>query len=357
MSMQVITCGLDKIEQHILRPSVERSYTTTVFNSEKVSHTYNYQEPEIKEYVFPEGIAISGSQTGHFPGVVCGSNFYLGDFCKGNKLSRSQTPFWYKLNPKQKGIEMSLHVEDKEERHTFTEPVNLAFSLNYYYHWFYEDLPLFKYMRNNSYKIITNKLTAYQHESLASLPDIKARIVEVSTPCVIEAPEFHAYTKPDSGGGATGHWVANFLRDTYKPKHTTPHRKIYISRNADAKARGVDNEDEVRGFLEARGFEYFDSFAKISLQDKVDLLHETSVVVSPAGSNLTHVYAMQPDTRVIEFNHQFLTGVEHWYKSAGTVSGLQWTSCGMATGTASARARLKNNNIVVSTQLLGEALA
>jgi len=355
MSMQVITHGLDKIEQHILRPSVKRSYTTTVFNSEKVSHTYNYQEPEIKEYVFPGGIAISGSQTGHFPGVVCGSDFHLGDFGKGNKASRSQSPFWDLLDPKHMGKQIDLHVEDKK-CHTFTEPVNIIFNLGFYYHWFYEDLALLTFMRNNTHKIITNQLTEYQRESLESMPDIKARIVELPSPWVIEAPEIHVYSKPDSGQGATGHWVAEFLRTTYRPKPAQPHRRIYISRNSDSAARGVDNEDEVRRFLEARGFEYFDSFARLDLQAKVDLLHETSVVVSAAGSNLSHVYAMQPNTRVIDFNHKFLTGVEQWYKSVGTVAQLEWTSCGMQTGSASGRARLKNNNLIVDTALLEEAI-
>ena len=101
--MQVITRGLDNIKQHTLRPSVERTYTTRVFNSEEETHTYQYREPEIREYVFPQGRAISGSQTGQYPGLVCGSDFHLGDFGKGNKLSRSQSPFWDLLDPKHKG--------------------------------------------------------------------------------------------------------------------------------------------------------------------------------------------------------------------------------------------------------------
>ena len=353
--MQVITRALDNIKQHTLRPSVERTYTTRVFNSEEDTHTYQYREPEIREYVFPQGRAISGSQTGQYPGLVCGSDFHLGDFGKGNKLSRSQSPFWDLLDPKHMGKQIELHTEDKKT-HTFTEPVNIIFNLSFYYHWFYEDLPLLTFMRNNNHKIITNTLTAYQWESLQGMPDIQARIVELPQPWIVEAPEMHVYSKPDSGQGATGHWVAELLRATYRPRPAKPHRKIYISRNSDSAARGVDNEDEVRGFLEARGFEYFDSFARLSLQDKVDLLHETSVVVSAAGSNLSHVYAMQPNTRVIEFNHRFLTGVEHWYKSVGTVAQLDWTSCGMQTGSASGRPRLKNNNLIVDTELLGRAI-
>lgn len=354
--MKVITRGLDDIKQNILRPSVERSYTTTVFNTKKVEHTYNYIEPTIKEYVFTQGRAISGSQTGQYPGVVCGQNFHIGDFGKANKASRSQSPFWNRLDPKNLNQDMILHVEDKKV-HTFTEPVNIIFNLGFYYHWFYEDLPLLAEMRHNNYKIVTRELTEYQKESLAAMPDILARIVELPSPWIVEAPEIHVYTKPDKKQGATGHWVAEFLRSTYKPKSAQPHRRIYISRNSDAAARGVDNEGEVRDFLEARGFEYFESFAQLDLQAKVDLLHETSVVISAAGSNLSHVYAMQPNTRVIEFNHQFLTGVEHWYKSVGTVAQLNWTSCGMQTGSASVRARRKNNNIIVDTDLLKRAMA
>lgn len=353
--MQVITRSLDDISQHTIRDGVERSYTTRVFNSEEVTHTYHYAEPEIREYVFTEGRAISGSLTGHHPGVVCGENLYLGDFAKGNKASRSQSPFWKLLDPKHLGKRMELRLEDKQT-HRFTEPINIIFNLGFYYHWFYEDLPLLAHMRANDHKIVTNTLTEYQRESLQAMPDVLARIVELPQPWVAQAPEIHLFTKPDSGQGATGHWVAEFLRDTYKPRQARPHRRIYISRNSDSAARGVDNESEVRAFLEARGFEYFDSFARLSLQAKVDLLHETSVVVSAAGSNLSHVYAMQPNTRVIEFNHRFLTGVEHWYKSVGTVAQLDWTSCGMATGSASGRARIKNNNLVVDTELLARAI-
>ena len=353
--MQVITRGLDDIKQHTLRPSVQRSYTTTVFNTERKTHTYDYKEPEIREYVFTQARAISGSQTGQYPGVVCGQNFHLGDFGKGNKASRSRTPFWDRLDPKNMGTEMQLHLEDKKT-HRFTEPVNVVFNLAFYYHWFYEDLPLLAEMRHNDHRIVTRELTAYQRESLASMPDIMARIVELPAPWIVEAPEIHVYSKPDSGQGATGHWVGEFLRNTYRPKPARPHRRIYISRNSDSAARGVDNEDEVRVFLEQRGFEYFDSFARLTLQAKVDLLHETEVVISAAGSNLSHVYAMQPGTRVIEFNHNFLTGVEHWYKSVGTVAQLDWTSCGMRTGSASARARRKNNNIIVDTGLLERAI-
>ena len=353
--MQAITRGLDDIEQHILLPSVDRSYTTTVFNSVRGGRTYDYREPEIKRYVFRNARAISGSQTGQYPGVLCGRDFHLGDFGKGNKASRSRTPFWAELDPKRKGVEMSLHLEDKET-HTCTEPVNVVFNLGFYYHWFYEDLALFTFMRANDHKIITRELTAYQWESLDSMPDIKSRIVELPAPWIVDAPEIHTYTKPDSGQGATGHWVAEFLRETYRPRPARPHRRIYISRNSDSAARGVDNEDEVRDYLEARGFEYFDSFARLDLQAKVDLLHETELAISAAGSNLSHVYAMQPGTRIIDFNHRFLTGVEHWYKSVGTVAQLDWTSCGMQTGSASGRARTKNNNMIVDTDLLGKAI-
>mgnify|MGYP003323412577 FL=1 len=204
--MQVITRGLDNIQQHILRPSVERSYTTTVFNSGRASRTYNYREPEIKQYVFQNARAISGSQTGQYPGIVCGHDFHIGDFGKGNKASRSNSPFWDMLDPKHMGKQIELHTEDKKT-HMFTEPVNIIFNLSFYYHWFYEDLPLLTLMRNNNHKIITNPLTAYQWESLQGMPDIQARIVELPQPWIVEAPEIHTYTKPDSGQGATGHWV------------------------------------------------------------------------------------------------------------------------------------------------------
>jgi len=288
--------------------------------------------------------------------VICDSNFYFGNPTKGNKLSRTKSPFWKKFHPKKSlGTHIEFLIEDKP-KHIFSDPVNLSFSLNAYWHWFNEDLPLFKYFRTNDHKIITNKLSAWQKESLEHLPDIRDRIVELDTPCVVEAPEFHMFTKPDGTVGKNSAWTTKFLMDTFLPAKSSQDRKIYISRNKDAQARGVDNEDEVREFLGLQGFEFYENFSELSLQDKLDLLHSCQVVVSATGANLSHVYAMRPGTKVVDFNHKFLLDTEHWYNNIGNAAGLKWITCGMETGSPAKRPKIKNNNLLVDVKLLGKAL-
>jgi len=320
------------------------------------THRIEYTENTITEYIIPSGTAISGSDSGHYFGVICDSNFYFGNPTKGNKVSRTASPFWKKFHPKKSlGTQIEFQIEDKP-KHTFSDPVNLSFSLNAYWHWFNEDLPLFKYFRTNDHKIITNELSAWQKESLEHLPDIRDRIVELATPCVVEAPEFHMFTKPDGTVGKNSAWTTEFLMDTFLPARSSQDRKIYISRNKDAQARGVDNEDEVREFLGSQGFEFYENFSELSLQYKLDLLHSCQVVVSATGANLSHVYAMRPGTKVVDFNHKFLLDTEHWYNNIGNAAGLKWITCGMETGSPAKRPKIKNNNLLVDVKLLGKAL-
>ena len=354
--MLVTPCNLDSVTQHTHYKGNTRSYDITILDPAERTHRIEYTENTITEYIIPSGTAISGSDSGHYFGVICDSNFYFGNPTKGNKLSRTKSPFWKKFHPKKSlGTHIEFLIEDKP-KHIFSDPVNLSFSLNAYWHWFNEDLPLFKYFRTNDHKIITNKLSAWQKESLEHLPDIRDRIVELDTPCVVEAPEFHMFTKPDGTVGKNSAWTTKFLMDTFLPAKSSQDRKIYISRNKDAQARGVDNEDEVREFLGLQGFEFYENFSELSLQDKLDLLHSCQVVVSATGANLSHVYAMRPGTKVVDFNHKFLLDTEHWYNNIGNAAGLKWITCGMETGSPAKRPKMKNNNLVVDIKLLGKAL-
>ena len=183
------------------------------------------------------------------------------------------------------------------------------------------------------------------------------RIVQLDTPCVIKSPRFHAFTKPDNGGGRNAKWTTEFLKDNFKAKAGAPVKKIYISRNADAEARGVDNEEQVKDFLRPLGFQFYDKFSALTLQEKVDLLHSCEVVISATGANLTHVYAMQPRTTVIDFNHKFLLETEYWYNNVGDTAGLNWVTCGMPTGSPAKRPKLKNINLIVSIEILEQAIS
>ena len=346
--------GIDRILHH---SGKDRSYDVTIIDGKVKRHNFQYTENNIEEYIIEGGLAISGSNSRHYFGIISNNNFYYGHFSKGNKTSRTKSSFWKYFHPKKNlHVPTQFDIEGKKQ-YTFTDPINLCFSLNAYWHWFNEDLPLFRYLRTNDFQILTNKLTDWQLESIEYFPDIKKRIVQLDTPCVIKSPRFHAFTKPDNGGGRNAKWTTEFLKDNFKAKAGAPVKKIYISRNADAEARGVDNEAQVKDFLRPLGFEFYDKFSALTLQEKVDLLHSCEVVISATGANLTHVYAMQPRTTVIDFNHKFLLETEYWYNNVGDTAGLNWVTCGMPTGSPTKRPKLKNNNLIVSIETLEQAIS
>ena len=179
------TTGIDPILHH---SGKDRSYDVTIIDGEVKRHNFQYTENNIEEYIIEGGLAISGSNSRHYFGIISNNNFYYGDFSKGNKTSRTKSSFWKYFHPK-KNLHVPTHFDiEGKKQYTFTDPVNLCFSLNAYWHWFNEDLPLFRYLRTNDFQILTNKLTDWQLESIEYFPDIKKRIVQLDTPCVIKSP-------------------------------------------------------------------------------------------------------------------------------------------------------------------------
>ncbi len=348
--------GSNSLDSKILYTGKQRSYTVNLVDGETKGHNFTYKEKDIREYVFDDAIALSGSRTHHFFGILKDKKYFFQDWSKGNRSARTDSDFWINLPVKDLGTEVDFSIEDKSVV-KFDHPVNLLFSINAYWHWFMEDLPLFKYLRLNDHKIITNKLTSWQKESIAFFPDIESRIVEVDTPCVVDAPEYHVFSKPDGGAGRNCEWVSHFLKQNFKPTtNSVADKKIYISRN-DAEARAVDNEDEVKNFLSEQGFEIIESFSKVGLQEKIDLFSQSKLVVCPTGANLCHVYAMPSKSKVIDFNHKFLLTDEHWYNNIGSANNLEWTTIGAVTGSRNKRPRERNRNLILNTKVLGGIIA
>ena len=353
--MKASITGSNLLESKILYTGKQRSYTVDLVDGKTRGHNFSYKENNIREYVFKDALALSGSRTHHYFGVLKDKKYYFQDWSKGNRSARTDSDFWTNLPVKKLGSDVDFIIEDKPVV-KFNEPINLFFSINAYWHWFMEDLPLFKFLRLNDYKIVTNKLSIWQKESIAFFPDIEKRIIEVDTPCVVDAPEYHVFSKPDGGAGKNCEWVSHFLKEHFKPTgNSVANKKIYISRN-DAEARAVDNEDEVKDFLSARGFEIVESFSKVGLQEKINLFSQAKLVVSPTGANLCHVYAMPSKSKVIDFNHKFLLRDEHWYNNIGSATNLDWTTIGAVTGSRNKRPRERNRNLILETEVLGEII-
>ncbi|MBJ7415544.1 MAG: glycosyltransferase family 61 protein [Niveispirillum sp.] len=97
-------------------------------------------------------------------------------------------------------------------------------------------------------------------------------------------------------------WIAQSLYDLVpdeSPVGAGGGGRLYISR-ANATWRRMRNEDEITGFLQARGFRVV-HFEQMSLREKAAALREASVIVSPVGAGLAHIPLARPGTHVVIF--------------------------------------------------------
>ena len=332
----------------------QRSYQVNLIDT---PHTFKYNEVPVVEYVFDGGIAISGSDQNAMWGVAKDGKYYSQGFSKYNQRALTHSNFWDTFRDN-----MPLKLDDKR-RIKFDEPVNLWFNLGLYWHWFCEDFPLIKYFRTNDYPIITNILQDWQRESLEFAPDIKKRVIEYPTPIVIEAPEYHCFTYPAiSMRGKSAEWVGQFLQDTIKVSHKRrPTQLTYIARK-DAVARQVENEDEVIELLSGYGFKFYDQFSSLTMKQKANVFAKSRLVVSSTGANLTHCHAMQPNAKVIDFNHQFELTEECGWNNIGKSVGVDWTTIPAHTSendndrSKAGGVKMKNRGLIADIELLRQAI-
>lgn len=334
-----------------------RQYEVTLHDGEPRKYCFSYQEAPVNEYIFKGDFAISGANFHHYYGVIKGNNFYSSGFSKFHSyIKRGNSAFWTHI-----GNQFDLDLSGKQI-FEYNTPVNLFFNITLYWHWFNEDLPLLNFFAKNNYPIITNKLASWQKQSLEFFPDVYKRIIEVETPCIIKSPEFHTFSYPaTSMRGKTSEWVSKWLQQNLTPSVAcTPNKKIYISRG-DAQARVVENENEVKDFLKSRDFICYDNFSSLSIQEKINLFHSAKIVLSPTGAGLTHCHAMQNNTTVIDFNHNFELEKECGWNNLGRGVGVNWHTFPAITGSNSLRSsskgvKQKNKNLIVDLNLLAQVL-
>ena len=333
----------------------ERRYTVNLLEYSKSQHEFVYHEKSSLEYVFTDGFALSGCHRNGLWGVVSDGKYYCDDWSKDSKVFRKRSSFWEAV-----GKEFELYLNDKPTRE-FDQPVNLWFSIGEYWHWFCEDVPIIEQLRSNNYAIVTNQLKDWQRDSLRFFPDILSRLVEVETPCIVRAPEYHVFTYPAiSLRGKTSCWGPEFLNKSFTPSRPRlATEKVYISRG-DAVARCVQNEDEVKAYLRTQGFRCYDNFSQMSIQEKIDVFHGARIVVAPTGANLTHCHAMQSGSTVLDFNHEFELEEECGWNSIADAIGVNWYSFPAITGDKGPRSgkgkKRKNNHLIVNLSKLQRAL-
>ena len=102
-------------------------------------------------------------------------------------------------------------------------------------------------------------------------------------------------------------WVIDPVRNKFlsliKDKKYTFPKKIFISRQ-DTSARQMTNEDEIFALLEPYGFKRY-QLAKLSLSEKIALIHNAECIVAATGTALINLLFAKPKTTIIEIFQGF----------------------------------------------------
>lgn len=353
------------INKVVHKTAKDRSYVVNFLDYAKSNHTFSYKEQPVIEYIMDGDYAVcSSARQGCFFCIIKDNEYFYDNFTNLGVILGQEFDFWERQGLSvvehdtlkdnmvhQKFTNLNKNILEYKE-YQFDTPVNLWFSMNEYWHWFNEEVPLIKFIRKNNYPIIVNQLRTWQLDSLKRFPDILDRLIEIDTPCKIRALSYRAFSSPSTSyRGKTSAWVSHFLNEHFSPTaDLTPTKKIYISRN-DSSARCVENEEELLKVLSDKGYLIYNDFSKRSLQEKLDIFRSSKIVISPTGSSLTHCHAMAPNTVILDFNHFFQLEEECAWNNIGVELGVKWYSFPAKTGSIGPRSLNgkieKNNNLTV----------
>ena len=139
-----------------------RKYTTTIWdvNGESREQVFGYTAPPLLDIPFYDAIGVSGTAGPDYCGlqsVIQGDYIYNQAFGKQANAFRTNQKLWDNYSGT-----FDIHV-DQCKPHVFNEPVNQWFvTTGHYWHYFCEDLPIIRALRENDYPIISNKLKSWQ---------------------------------------------------------------------------------------------------------------------------------------------------------------------------------------------------
>lgn len=338
----------DKIK--VIEPSEHRKYTANIWkDNECIEQVFEYTTPPLVDIKFEDAIGVSGTSGFDECGlqsVIQGDKIYNSGFGKQANAFRTNQAMWDNYSRS-----FNIKIEDYRQ-HIFNEPVNQWFTTTgHYWHYFCEDLPTIRALRENSYPIIVNPLKSWQKEALEFFPDILERMIEIEIPCSFRSPEIHVFTHPSiSNRGKSAKWAARYLKQNMiSDEYAYSIKNIYISR-ADANARHIENENDLMKVLEKYDFKRY-NLTSLTLCEKISLFAGAENIVGPTGAGFTHLlFANSPN--VIDFNHAFEVNEECGWNNLGDVNNATWHTIAAEKSLppSSERPKAKNGNMIVNAK-------
>ena len=177
-----------------------------------------------------------------------------------------------------------------------------------FFHWMLDLLPKIDMLQRAGHQlesfdafVVNSCQSRFMRDTLEMVGIPPEKVVTNQDFSHLKADELVVPTPPHVSGNPQA-WAMDFLRDIFLP---TPGslpadlpRKLYISR-AKAEVRNVVNEEEVRQYLEGRGFETI-MMEELPIQQQIALFARAEVIVAPHGAGLTHLVFARQGIKVIE---------------------------------------------------------
>lgn len=186
---------------------------------------------------------------------------------------------------------------------------NVAAAEGNYFHWFVDALSrLFLIERFHSLDTIDHVLVPplkydFQWDSLAALGFERSQIIELQPLQCLQFDCLLASSAPrGKGSSISPGWAIDkfnkILRKKAASTLSVAGKKVYISRR-DAPNRMFLNEDQVRDFLEKRGFDVVE-LTPLNLFQKIAVFRDADLIVSQTGAGLTNLMFCHSNVKVLE---------------------------------------------------------
>ncbi len=210
-----------------------------------------------------------------------------------------------------------------------------------YFHWLFDVLPRLVILRQKTnledidYFLFPDTKLNFQKESLdlLKIPVHKrlssqnyrhisaSEIISVDHPCVI-------LNDPLKDNENIPEWIIEFYKNEIKNKvnfNNNP-KKIYIDRSDSSSnirnLRKIINENEIKNFLESKGFEAI-KLSFLTFTKQIELFHNADCVIGLHGAGLSNIMFCKPKTKIIEIKP---THVGNMYEKLGENLNLNYVN-------------------------------
>ena len=180
-----------------------------------------------------------------------------------------------------------------------------------YFHWIFETLPKFIYLRNNRGDITFDKVyyhcglwgTPYQRQALNFLGFRRWHLLDARRIKSLNANRIIVIKLEEERRNPSVFLCQSIKQAFIKKSTLKPIRRIYLTRKNVKSGRKIVNEIELVRLLKSFDFQIVDP-AKLSFTNQVQLFNESEYIVSPHGAALANIVFCNSGTKIIElFNH------------------------------------------------------